>query len=832
MMKKYVTRLLALVLVLCMVVPCVPVWTQAVDLTRPENISDEEWEVLRQKLLAELAEEQVKATLPFEETLPETDSLSKSEEGNLNVTDTVFVSKDLESHLKSEIKDDIISDVKENLPEGTTDEEQTKAADKIVDPAADTLKDQKVSVELPDKVGDNQKITNSDTYEYEATIGNKDAKVEEKYNLKATLKDVEVEAEFKKGTDGSSDTADVTVTDITYEISLDGSIAAKDEEGKDIVKSTVVTDVDIEANQAAKEEKLPEPQYKVDMTANGMNADEITRVEHKYTTPKGDGSPDEEHVEYYYNAKNGTEDTTKKYFTVTVVDKVKEGATAVKETVVSLWTSFLGAFHITTDAFEGAENDKGEKASYGSLAEANTQKEESVEMLRNYEANSTAEISHDMTLDLNGHKYTNTSEGAAIKVAGDGDKVTIQDGAVVSNGDGIEVSGDNNKFSLKNLFVRSNADNDGTGNTAAVKVTGSGNTVSLEKSGIDGTRSSYGVQDASTGKNTFVFNRSVVEGKTGVILKNSDATISGSRLTGTSGAALAVDGNNKNNEVVITSGRFESGKDAANIYAKDKDDVASITVKGGRFTDPAGLYSYIPRGFAAISHNDGSYFLYEVVSTDYTPTREGYYFLGYKDANGNPISLKEAYRRGVIAYAQWKEIPETTEQIALITVKTDAKGCTTKVIYKGDTAFVTVKDAKGEFAPISEVTIPSIKRLQNQKIDTVEIQVDEDVKLVLDIEKAKLNGFTDIVEVTLEKDMLLITSGKDTCIELNIAELKEADKPVEIQLVEGELTILLGKNSSMTVDLTKALKTGERIVVKLENGVLKLYDKYHKPIKE
>ena len=80
--------------------------------------------------------------------------------------------------------------------------------------------------------------------------------------------------------------------------------------------------------------------------------------------------------------------------------------------------------------------------------------------------------------------------------------------------------------------------------------------------------------------------------------------------------------------------------------------------------------------------------------------------------------------------------------------------------------------------------------------------------------------------------MLLITSGQDTCIELDIAELKEADKPVTIQLVEGELTVMLGKNSSMTVDLTKALKTKERIVVKLESGVLKLYDKYHKPLKD
>ena len=42
MMRKTVSRLLALVLVLCMVVMCVPVRAQAtVNLTRPENITDD-----------------------------------------------------------------------------------------------------------------------------------------------------------------------------------------------------------------------------------------------------------------------------------------------------------------------------------------------------------------------------------------------------------------------------------------------------------------------------------------------------------------------------------------------------------------------------------------------------------------------------------------------------------------------------------------------------------------------------------------------------------------------------------------------------------------------
>lgn len=805
MMRKHVSRLLALVLVLCMVVLCVPVRAQAeVNLTRPENITDEEWEILRKKLLAQLAAEQAKEQEETgsvtEVTLPETDSLSKSDSGNLTVTDTA------------------------KIP-GGTDTNQTVSVE--LPPQADTIT----------TTTDGGKTTITNEYDTTITVNGeeKNVTVEESYDLNSTVKETET----------VGDGENKEVTDITYDVSLDGSVSATDKkDGSDVVKSEVVKDIDAAANKAAAEETVPAPQYKVDMSINGMDDKKVTRVEHKYTTKKtitkDDGTKEEkdvEETEYYYNADNGIDetDTSKKYFTVSEVEKESKTSgvvSTVKEKVVSLWTSFLGIFHITTDAFEGSADADGKKNTYADLsaaADANTGK--TVEMLRDYETNNTATVGKSMTVDLNGHDYTNTSDNAAMSVTG-GD-VTVKNGDIISGGAGAEVSGSGTKFSLKNIFLRSNADNDTSGNTAAVSISGSGNTVDVDDSHIDGNRSSYGIQDTSTGKNAVNIDDSIIQGKTSVALKNTDADIRDSYLRSTTGAALSVDGNSKDNEVVITNGRFESGKAAANIYAKDKDDIASITVKGGRFTDPTGLCSYVPYGYAAICRNDGSYFLYEVVSTDYTPTREGYRFLGYTDGNGNAISLAEAYRKGVIAYAQWKEIPETTAKpAALITAKTDETGCTTKITYKGDTAFVTVKDKDGDFAPISEVTIPSVKRLQNKDIDTVEIQVDEDVALVLDIEKAKENGFTDIVEVSLEKDILLITSGKDTCIELDIAELKAADKPVEIQLVEGELSVLLGKNSTMSVDLTKALKTGERIVVKLENGVLKLYDKYHKPIKD
>lgn len=791
MMRKYVSRLLALVLVLCMVVLCVPVRAQAVvDMTRPEGLTDEEWEVELQKRRAKALEEAMAAADS------EQDALSSSD-GNLTVTDQA------------------------SIP--TT-------------PPADTpaeAQSQDVTVELPVEAGE---ISTDKTVSSYETLEN-DTTVTEDVSLDLDAKVTEIQ------TDSTQTDPDKKVTDITYDISLDGAVIdttkAPDGTTTTPAQAEVTEDVDVEMNKDAAPEETA--QFKVDMSINGMDDKKVTRVEHKYTTKKtitkDDGTKEEkdvEETEYYYNAENGIDetDTSKKYFTVSEVEKESKTSgvvSTVKEKVVSLWTSFLGIFHITTDAFEGAN-----KATYGSLteaaaADANTGK--TVEMLRDYETNATADLDKKVTVDLNGHDYTNTGDEEAMNVTG-GD-VTVKNGNIISNGAGAEVSGSGTKFSLKNIFLRSNADNDASGNTAAVSISGSGNTVDVDDSHIDGNRSTYGIQDTSTGKNAVNIDDSIIQGKTSVALKNTDADIRDSYLRSTTGAALSVDGNSKDNEVVITNGRFESGKAAANIYAKDKDDIASITVKGGRFTDPTGLCSYVPYGYAAICRNDGSYFLYEVVSTDYTPTREGYRFLGYTDGNGNAISLAEAYRKGVIAYAQWKEIPETTAKpAALITAKTDETGCTTKVTYKGDTAFVTVKDKDGDFAPISEVTIPSVKRLQNKDIDTVEIQVDEDVALVLDIEKAKENGFTDIVEVSLEKDILLITSGKDTCIELDIAELKAADKPVEIQLVEGELSVLLGKNSTMSVDLTKALKTGERIVVKLENGVLKLYDKYHKPIKD
>lgn len=744
MMRKYLSRLLALVLVLSMVVLCVPVRAQAVDMTRPEGLTDEEWdELLRLRLLEE-------AEKAAEAALTDPDTLTKSDSGDVVVTEQVTVPG-----------------------------------------APNDAKNQTVSVEVPLNVGEisadgttNQYdvvITEETTTDGVTTEVTVPVTVEESFDLVATDPTVET-------------TPEGDVTDITYDVALSEHITAEKQDGTKVANSNL-PNVDRVMNQIAKDEKTAAPAFKVDLSVNGME-DAPTRVEHKYYETDADAeSNTNQKVEYYYNEANviGEKDPTKNYFTI------------AKEKVISLVTNFLGIFHITNDAFEGSEQTDGTKDTYSNLSDAAVANSgKTVEMLRDYETDTSASITNGTTLDLNDHTYSYSGSDAAVNVSGTGANVAIQNGNIV---------------------------NTAASSAAVLEVGGSGNTVTVDDAILDGSGSTFGAKVAGTGKNLLRVLGSGVWGKTGISLSNADAEIDGSYVGGITGAAVEVDGNSADNDVIITSGWFESGAKAADISAKDKDDSASITVKGGHFTDPDGLYDYLSKGYAVISHNDGSDFPYEVVKRGYTPTREGYKFLGYTDAKGNAITLEKAYEKGVVAYAQWKKLT-SAKPVPLIIAKTDEKGCTTKITTKGDTAFVSVKDAEGEFAPISEVTVTSVRLLQNKKIDTIEIQVDEDVTLVLDIEKAKENGFTDTIEVTLEKDTLTITSGEDTCIEMDIEVLKASEKPVEIQLVEGELTVLLGKKSSLSADLTKALETGERIVVKLQNGVLKLYDKYNKPIKD
>lgn len=778
MIRKYVSRLLALFLVLSMVVLCVPVRAQALDITRPEGYTDEEWEEYLRSLRL-LAEEELAVQAG-------------------DISSTATSSSGVEVPLTA--------------------------------PAAGTIPKQSVTVAVP--VEDTANVT-GDTAVTDGTVvippaeeGGEasavDATITERYDVEAEVSKVEI-------TNGQ-------ISDIEYQVSMDKISTATEKKAEDdgvepYETVETVKNVDVQQNQAAVANGTPAPQYNVKLTVNGMQ-DAPTRVEHRYRE-SADG---EEKVEYYYNASNGIDetDTSKKYFSTSGFEAPLDASesTTLKEKVISLWTGFLGIFHITNDAFENTETHTVSSSLNGAVNSA--QPGDTVEMLRDYDTITTAGLNKSVTVDLNGHTYTNGSTGPAMNVTGS--DVTVENGTIVSGGTGVEVGSTNKRFSLKNLFVKSNAGKKSNTETAGLRVNASGNTTTVENATIDGSNSGCGIRyTGGSSKSILNLKNADVVGGTGVALSDASANISGSYVAGNgksgTGAAIEVEQSGTTNSVVISSGLFDSAKAVENICATSKNAVDSVIIKGGRFTSPDDLYCYISRGHALISHNDGSTFVYEVVGTDYTPTRDGHRFLGYTDGKGNAITLAQAYRSGIVAYAQWKAIPdEPVEEAPLIRVKTDRKGGTCRVSYRGDTAYVTAKDADGEYLPISEVTVSSVKKLQEQDIETLEIQLDADVTLVLDVEKAEKNGLADAIAVTLEKGTLLITSGEDTAIELDIAALKTAGTPVELQLVEGALCVTLGERDPLTIDLTEALKSGERIVVKLEDDTLKLYDKYNRPM--
>lgn len=866
MLRKYLARLLAFVLVLNLVL-CAPLSAGATEVTFKEPPAQNEVDVF----------------------VP--DQLTNSPDGNLVVSDEATVS----------------ADVSESVPE------------------------QSVSIELPiqgstiDEEGGKKAsydiLFSQEGENGELVVDKVEAVETDSFDITAEVTDVET-------------TGDGQVTDITYNVSLDEktSIVEKEEPGKVLLPEQVTKKVDIAENSA---EGDYTPEYKVNMSINGMNDQEVTRVEHKYKETK---DATEEKVEYYYNAKTKTNteaDNGKKFFTV-----VQETVENVKTSFVSLVTNFFGKFHITTDAFEGAANDKGEKVAYSDLASAvNSAAEGStVEMLRDYITGKSAVItkSDNVTVDLNGKTYTDTDPNlkaadgsetgnAAMKLTGNNQNLTIQNGTIVSGNRGVNVTGSGNKVIVDRVTITSDqrgvqvsgSENDVTVSGTTVVAEGdvgvgdfnAKNTIKIEKSDVittgDGSlgvfhngsnggadiqiigsyvsaggTGSWGIyvsgSNGSTtrdGKNNLTLTDSTIVGSdTGVEVKYTNVTVNNSELVGfgvpptyvgnnngttTSGVALAVtdnrtfkdDGTLKGSDhtagtITINSGYFYGHKDIDNIFVAAKlnaeDSQATIQLNGGRFVYPNGLYKYTDSTHAVISYNDGSEYPYEVVKDGTTPTRPGYTLQGYKDDKDNDITLAEAIATKAIAYAQWELIPaaDTTEEAPAktptteapkdapaIIVEADSKGNNVDVSIKDSTAVVTVSTPAGEAAAVSEVTIPSVAELQKQGVDTVEIQVEENVTLELGIADTG-DTLTDSVKVTREEDTLVISSGEKSEIVIHMTELKAAaTEPVRIQYNKGVLTISLSANAVYTVDLKDALAADKALTVKLEDGVLKLYDK-------
>lgn len=753
-----------------------------------------------------------------------------------------------------------------------TDDASVSSSVTISEP--DVSRNQTVTVETP-LVGTEIDDAGKENVHEESYEGNNGETIpytqKDSFDLNAEITDIE-----KAGDE---------VTDIEYDISLRGQTAITEHPAAEAGDSqtTEKTDyystpnIDQWLNGTEPEDERCE--FKVNMSINGMNDQQVTRVEHKYKENADDA---EEKVEYYYNPNTKTNtdaDNGKKFFTV-----VKETAKNVQSSFVSLVTNFLGKFHITTDAFENQET----KQMSTTLDEAvnNAETGSTVEMLRNYTTDKTANVTtrENVTVDLNDKTYSSTVNNSAIWACQGGQDLTIKNGTINSAGDGIYTAGTGNKITVEDVTLKTNVGGGNDNYNMGIWDAGSNTKITVKDSTINSTGSYFGIYhdgsnggadisvigsyvyaDGATGQGIYVSNNknnaknkltikdSTIVGDSGVEVKFTDVTIDNSTLIGlgnpgdytasgngstTVGAALAVTDNANGitgGTIIINSGNFKGAKDFDSIYQAVGDTSADITVNGGRFVYPNGLYKFTGSTHAVISHNDGSEYPYEVVAAGTTPTRAGYKFLGFKDDQGKAITLEQAIAKKAIAYAQWELIPTEVDETPVkpatapaekpvIIVEPDSKGNNVDVTIKGGTAEVTVSTPAGEAAAVSEVTIPSVAALQEQGVKTVKVQVEDNVTLELGVSKDD-DTVADTIKITREDDILVITSGEQSEIAIHMTELKAAAaKPVSIKLDNGVLTIDLG-NGAYKLNVGDALAASKSLSVKLEDGVLKLYDK-------
>lgn len=363
------------------------------------------------------------------------------------------------------------------------------------------------------------------------------------------------------------------------------------------------------------------------------------------------------------------------------------------------------------------------------------------------------------------------------------------------------------------------------------------------------------------GLNSLTLKDTEVVGDTAVEVKFTDVSIDGGRLSGvgvppdyeensngstTIGTALAVTDNSNGKTggtILISGGCFMGAKDFDIIFQSVKettgDDKASVTIAGGHYTHPDGLYNFIAENHAAICYEDGSEYPYEVVPAGFVPSRAGYNFAGYKDADGNPITLAEAYADKKVAYINWipavdePVITEGNKQQDVIVVEPDANDSSVQIEVVGSTANVTVNAPDGETSEISEVTVTSVQTLRDSGIDTISISVDKDVTFEMDITENADNGMGDRVVVRRDESTLTITDEENVQLSFELDGLKaEAESSVHINYSEGVVTIYFDSTEVFKVEVTETVKANKEITFRLENGVLKLFDKSGKLIQE
>ncbi len=173
---------------------------------------------------------------------------------------------------------------------------------------------------------------------------------------------------------------------------------------------------------------------------------------------------------------------------------------------------------------------------------------------------------------------------------------------------------------------------------------------------------------------------------------------------------------------------------------------------------------------------------------------------------------------------------------ALVESKKDDAVVQSNVEITGDIAKITVTDNTGETIEPKEVTIKSVAAFEETGASEASIQLT--AKLIVDVDVATMKeaaaqtGSTaDVVTVTNEDSVITVKSGG--------AELVSVDVKAVVDAAEETVTVKFGTNTVKVIfagtvyniDLTGLTDLGT-LTLRLENGVLKIYDKAGNLIKE
>ena len=183
----------------------------------------------------------------------------------------------------------------------------------------------------------------------------------------------------------------------------------------------------------------------------------------------------------------------------------------------------------------------------------------------------------------------------------------------------------------------------------------------------------------------------------------------------------------------------------------------------------------------------------------------------------------------VVPVAPKPETPVDEEEDALVESKKDDDVVHSKIEIEDTTAKITVTDETGEQIEPKEVTIKSVAKFEETGAAEAAIQLTQKLIVNVDIETMKevteQNGTDDdAVTVTNLDSVITVKSGETALVSVDVKEVIAAvEETVTVKFNRNTVRVICGA-SAYHIDLTDLGDVGT-LTLRLENGVLKIYDK-------